>query len=581
MAELTRRGFVTAAGATGLGLLLCTPTASAIDRALRETAKRAVSAAGTTLEAAAMPVTDGPAYTRLTAGPGWGLAVRQDLLPGQDGRDDRRVPLASFVQFTDLHITDAQSPARFEYLHPFASGAHRPHETLGPVATRSLVQRVNGLPGGPFTGRPFDFMMTTGDNTDNHELAELDWFLGLLSGGTITPNTGDPSRYEGVQDSGSPMYWNPAEALADEYTKKGFPQIPGLLDAAIAQFTSPGLDIPWYCTFGNHDNTPIGTLPANLPGIENWYTGSVKIIGKDEATSKRLASILDTPGASIPLDELFGDTGTIRDVTPDDRRAPFDTGEFVRAHLDPANTGPGPVGHGFTDANADGRDVYYTFSIAPGITGISLDTTTLAGFAEGSIGLGQFSWVEKTLQAASSTYYDFWGNKVTQDVTDELFVLFSHHSSGTMTSILPDSRHPLEPRLNGGTFVDMLARFPNVLAWVNGHTHRNEIIPHPGVTPERGFWEINTASHVDFPQHARIIEVADNADGTLSLFTTLIESDAPYAAAYDDTTPQALASLYRELSYNDIHADLGQVGADVDRNTELIVANPVGAALRH
>ena len=35
-----------------------------------------------------------------------------------------------------------------------------------------------------------------------------------------------------------------------------------------------------------------------------------------------------------------------------------------------------------------------------------------------------------------------------------------------------------------------------------------------------GFWQINTASHADFPQQSREIEVMDNRDGTLSLFTT-------------------------------------------------------------
>jgi hypothetical protein len=72
-----------------------------------------------------------------------------------------------------------------------------------------------------------------------------------------------------------------------------------------------------------------------------------------------------------------------------------------------------------------------------------------------------------------------------------------------------------------------------------------------------------------------VIEVADNADGTLSLFTTLIESDAAYTADYDDTSAQALASLYRELSYNDLHADLARVGAEADRNTELLLVNPL------
>ena len=578
MAELTRRGFVRRAGQAsglGLGLLLCTPTANALDRALRRTAARSVSPAGTTLEAVATAVTPGTRYSRLTAGPGWPLVVRPDLATPGAGRDDRRTALASFVQFTDLHITDAESPARFEYLHPYIASAHRPQEVLGTVATNALVKRVNAVRTGPFTGRPFDFMVTTGDNTDNHERLELDWFLGVLNGGTITPNSGDPSRYEGVQDSGSAAYWNPGTPLADAYTKKGFPQLPELLGAAIGTFTATGLDIPWFCTFGNHDDSVVGTIPEGIPGMDAFYTGKYKVIGKDERTTGKIAAAVKTPGATVPLTELFGGTGTIREVTPDTRRKPFSTAEFVLAHLDPANTGPGPHGHGFTDANADGRNVYYTFQIAPGITGISLDTTTLGGFADGSIGLGQFTWVEKTLQRNSSTYFNFFGQKVTQQVTDELFILFSHHTSGTMGNPLPDSRHPLDPRLNGDTFVGLLNRFPNVLAWVNGHTHQNKITPHAGKTPEQGFWEINTASHVDFPQHARIIEVADNADGTLSLFTTLVEADSPYAVSYGDQSTQALASLYRELSNNDIHVNLGRLGAGPDRNTELVLPHPL------
>src|SRR5699024_10749873 len=144
--------------------------------------------------------------------------------------------------------------------------------------------------------------------------------------------------------------------------------------------------------------------------------------------SQAMAAALETPGASIPVTELFGGGGFVREVTPDERRAPFSMAEFVRAHLDPANTGPGPRGHGFGSDHADGQEVYYTFPIADGITGISLDTTNLAGWADGSIGLGQYRWVERVLRAASSTYYTLWGNRVTQDSGDELFVLFSHHT---------------------------------------------------------------------------------------------------------------------------------------------------------
>ncbi|NYI89278.1 metallophosphoesterase (TIGR03767 family) [Amycolatopsis endophytica] len=569
---LSRRSVLTAAGVAGLGVAVGTPSAEAIDRALRETTKRAVTPAGTTLESVATPVDGTAAYTRLTVGPGWPLVAREDLVAARGGRDDRRVALTSFVQFTDLHITDSESPARFEYLHPLIGSAHRPQETLGPVATAALVDRVNSVRRGPFTGRPFDFVMTTGDNTDNHEQLELAWFLGVLNGGEVTPNSGDPNAHEGVQASGHPLYWNPDRRLDGDWS--AFPVIPGILTAGTRPFTSAGLDVPWYCTFGNHDDSIAGSLP-DLPGMEHWYTGRYKVIGKDSQTTVKLARAVRTPGASVPASELFGGSGTIREITPDERRRPFTTAGFVQAHLDPANTGPGPEGHGFTGSNADGVDVYYTFRIAPGVTGISLDTTTLAGFADGSIGLGQYLWVEQTLKRGSSVYYDFWGNRVTHSVTDELFVLFSHHTSDTMGNVLPDARHPLEPRLAGDAFVALLHRFPNVLAWVNGHTHSNKITARPGATPGQGFWEINTASHVDFPQHARVIEVADNADGTLSLFTTLIEARAPYSAGYGDTSPTALASLYRELSFNDLHADPGHVGSAGDHNTELLIAHPL------
>ena len=89
------------------------------------------------------------------------------------------------------------------------------------------------------------------------------------------------------------------------------------------------------------------------------------------------------------------------------------------------------------------------------------------------------------------------------------------------------------------------------VAWVNGHCHRNRITPRRHVESRRSFWEINTASHIDAPQQARVIEVASNGDGTLSLFTTMIDADSPARAPRTDLSPVGLASLYRELAFND------------------------------
>ena len=76
---------------------------------------------------------------------------------------------------------------------------------------------------------------------------------------------------------------------------------------------------------------------------------------------------------------------------------------------------------------------------------------------------------------------------------------------------------------------DLFLKYPNVVAYVAGHTHDNRVdLFRKG---RSGFWQINTASHVDWPQQSRLIEVMDNRDGTLSLFTTLLDHAAPIARA--------------------------------------------------
>ncbi|TWP46007.1 TIGR03767 family metallophosphoesterase [Lentzea tibetensis] len=506
------------------------------------------STTGTTLDRAATPI-GATGYRRLTAGPGWPLVLREDLATAKPGRENRRTALACFVQFSDMHICDAQSPMRFEYVHPvIGSGAHRPQETLTAIGSTALVRKVNSLEKGPYTGRKFDFVMTTGDNTDNHETVELEWFLQVLNGGTITPNTGDLARFEGVQNANLQQYWQPHTSASDDYKVKGFPAIPGLLDAAIRPFTSPGLDVPWYCTVGNHDDSVVGALPDGL--LDGVYTGRRKVVGFGSAVeTRKVAAALTDPKYVTEALALLTTKGVVRTVTPDARRVPFTPGEFVRAHLDPRNTGPGPAGHGFTTDNADGKDVYYAFRIADGVTGISLDTTTLGGFADGSIGWHQYRWLEDVLRRGG----------------DQRFIVFSHHTSRSMGNVLPDRRRPLDPRLTGDALVRLLRKYPRVVAWVNGHTHRNEITAHGS------FWEINTAAHVDYPQHARIIEIVDNGDGTLSLFTTLIEPEAPYQAGYDDLSESGLAAHYRELMHNDVHLNPARLGKPADRNTELVL----------
>ncbi|OEJ26865.1 metallophosphoesterase [Streptomyces agglomeratus] len=563
-AALDRRSFLAATGAVGVS--------AGIGLALRpDTHARTVAAAGppgaapaapaapgaspaapprvpvpgwfpTTLRTVATPRGSASGYRRLGPGPGWKRVIRTQLAAARSGRAERRTALASFVQLTDLHLTDVQHPVRTEYLRAQAAGAWRPQEALTVHGAISLVERVNALRGGPVTGADLGFVMTTGDNTDNNCKAELDWFLRTMSGGRITPDTGDPARYEGVQDSGLPLYWHPDAALRDADKQRGFPRLEGYLAAARRPVTSPGLRLPWYSTVGNHDDLPSGCF-ANGNGsgyLAEFAVGGRKLLSLPVGEARALEAVLrkgTDPRGGYFTDLLRRETRRMRRVTPDASRAPFTPREYVEAHLDPAYAGAGPAGHGYTRENADTGNLHYSFRISDGVLGISLDTTDKGGHFAGSIGRAQLDWLKRTLLAHR----------------DDHVIVFSHHNSWTFDDG------------GGEKLVALLKRNRNVVAWINGHSHRNEILAHGG------FWEISTASHVEFPQLARIVELTDNHDGTLSLFTTLIESATPHRTDYDDLSQTGLAALYRELSLNAPGARQNLAGPPEARNTELLL----------
>ncbi|MER6842844.1 TIGR03767 family metallophosphoesterase [Streptomyces platensis] len=569
-ATLDRRTFLAATGAvgaaTGLGLAFGPeraaqaatvspgPAPAAPVPVEAPAVPRVPYTRGTTLGSVSAPRGSG-GYRRLGDGPAWNRVVRSELGTAHGGRDGRRTALASLVQFTDLHLVDVQSPLRYEYLRAETASAWRPQEALSVAGVVSLIERVNALPGGPATGAPLSFVMTTGDNTDNNSKLELEWYLTAMSGGKITPNSGDRRRYEGVQDSGLKLYWQPDSAVRDADKQLGFPRLDGFLEAAIRTVHSPGLRLPWYSTVGNHDSLPGGCYAPGDPFWTQIATGERKLESLPAAEAakvwKAVKEGLDPKGEDFKR-LLTSHAKQSRRVTPDERRAPFTRTEYLRAHLDPAHTGPGPHGHGYTAAHLDGNRLYYSFRISDDVLGISLDTTDPGGHYTGSVGDAQLRWLERTLKDNEK------GEKAH-------VLVFSHHTSKTMNNTRPDPARPQEKRHTGAELVEVLAAHPGVVGWINGHSHKNEIIAHDG------FWEISTASHIDFPQLARVIELVDNHDGTLSLFTTLVESAAPHRTDFSDLSQTGLAALYRELSFNAPQARTDLAGTAGDRNVELLL----------
>ncbi|MGR3937983.1 TIGR03767 family metallophosphoesterase [Streptomyces sp. BRA346] len=568
VAALDRRTFLTAAAATGAtaGLGIAFGPGSGSARASQPATARTVgrrvaqapaapSNAGTTLETFSAPISGTEGYRRLGDGPAWDRRIRTDITGAKAGREDRRTALASFVQLTDMHLSDVQHPLRYEFLRSGRTGAWRPHEALTVVGLASLIERVNGLRGGPATGAPLSFVMTTGDNTDNNAKIELDWFLTAMNGGRITPNTGDPRHYEGVQNSGLKEFWHPEQALRDSDKQLGFPRIEGFLDAALRTVNSPGLRLPWYSTIGNHDDLAGGVYSFGGDYLADIATGKRKLqlIPGDEAAAiyKGQRKGADPKGTDMKA-VVEAHAKEMRTVTPDERRAPFTQREYLAAHLDPLAAGPGPVGHGYTKDNLEEGTLYYSFRISENVIGISLDTTDPGGHYTGSIGTAQLKWLERTLK----------------EHKDDYVIVYSHHYSDSMDNMNADPSRPDEARHGGDEVVSLFQANPHVLAWINGHSHQNEITPHDT------FWEITTASHIDFPQLARVVEVVDNHDGTLSLFTTLIEAAAPRRTDFEDLSQTGLAALYRELAFNAPGASETLAGDPDDRNTELLLRKP-------
>jgi len=122
-----------------------------------------------------------------------------------------------------------------------------------------------------------------------------------------------------------------------------------------------------------------------------------------------------------------------------------------------------------------------------------------------------------------------------------------------------------------------------VIAYVAGHTHENNI--EPFTRPGGGvWWGIETSATADWPVQHRLVEVMDNRDGTLSIFGTVLDhaadAQAPAPGSAQAFNEEMLASIGRELSYNDPQAGRGSgEGTAEDQNVELLVEDPRTADL--
>ena len=509
-------------------------------------------------------------YRTLLAGAGEDFIPRFDLLGREAAaaRTTARRSLYYFAHLSDIHVIDAQTPARMDAIQSLApklfTDACRPQDALTVHVLASMVDSVAASQTSAVTGAPLASALSTGDSADNLSQLETRWYIDILDGKEVLANSGAAGVYEGPQVWSEATYaYHPEDPAGDVFGPLGYPTVPGMLTAAVSNpVQSQGLPVPWYAVYGNHDATFMGTFRPD-PALFAWAVGDRKAVtGEALAVNWLQGYASDLSAAQMAANAIRQQLGLLpglKTVTPDPARKLLERTDFMQAHLDSPAV-PGPVGHGWTQANIDTGQTWWSADLTPYLRVFGLDTCNMASGADGAVPEDQFTWLEAQLAQC--------------ETEGKLAMVCSHHNSLT----IENDAKPVwggQRLVHAEEFIAMLVRYPVCIAWLNGHTHVNTIKAHPRQGGVGGFWEITTASCIDFPQQQQLVDVVDNRDGTMSIFVIALDHAAPPTWTQGDLSQTGLASLSRELAANSpLSKPALLAGSALDRNVELLMPAP-------
>jgi metallophosphoesterase (TIGR03768 family) len=451
-------------------------------------------------------------------GGGLGYQKRLDLMPAAYTNTSvtNTARLLNFFAMADVHITDKETPAQAIYAG-YKGGNPSAYSPVMLSTTQVLdaaVQTVNAL----HQQKPFDFGIFLGDAINTNQYNELRWYIDVLDGKTIKPDSG-------ARDDPVP---GPHNDYQDEYKAAG-------LDKTIK----------WYQTLGNHDQFWLGT---NVPNdyLKQTQIGEY-ILNQGNNFTDPL--VLDSRGfymgsidGRTPYGDIIG-AGPVGDFkTPpkvpaaDPDRRSLSRAEWMDEFF---TTTSSPKGHGFNQSDVPTGFASYSFepkSDIP-IRIIVLDDTqkdtdpNVGPYMYASLDNARYDWLVQELDKGQEE--------------GKLMIIAAHipirdelpNTSKLWSSISPVSEQKLITKLH---------TYPNLILWISGHVHKNTVTalksPDPG-RPELGFWEIETASLRDFPQQFRTFEIARNSDNTVSIFTTDVDPAVKDGSPVEKSRSYAIASL--------------------------------------
>ena len=456
---------------------------------------------------------------------GYGL---WQYVPGTDnGRDASIMPagysvssvtnaasLLSFFTIADTHVYDKESPSQpFDLLMKDVEATFNglPGITFTMLYTTHIldaaIQTVNAL----HQQKPFDCGIFLGDACNNSQYNEARWCIDVIDGKFITPSSGAHAG------AGTIDYQMPYQAAGLDKT------------------------IPWYQTKGSHDNFWFGSnlvngyLGQNYVGADLLELGDV-LIDPGNGFNER-TYYMGTVDGTTPCGNIIGagpvSATTAVEVVADPNRYSLNMKNWMSQFFD---TSSNPVGHGFTQTSIDNDFASYTFDPKPNIPirVIMLDDTqsendpNLPNYGNGSLDQARYNWLITQLDEGQSE--------------GMLMIIATHVPIGVLpfgcgktgswgpTSYVTDT-----------ALIATLQTYPNLILWLAGHQHNNQVTPFPSPDPnhpELGFREVQTASLRDFPQQFRTFDIVRNTDNTISIIITDVDP------AVTDGTPAAMSRLY-------------------------------------
>lgn len=482
-------------------------------------------------------------YGRWHYGPGVPSQKRLDLMPSEYNYASvtQASKLLRFFTITDIHITDKESPAQAMVFAPIAGqfgiSLYSPLMLYTTQVLDATVKTINGL----HKQNPFDLGLALGDMANSTQYNELRWFIDVMDGQTITPSSG-------VQKPGTNNHYQ------DTYKAVG-------LD----------LSIPWYATIGNHDHFWLGSKVINTKIKNVLIGGSILQLGNiftdpnalNENTYSTGTIDGSTQYGTIIGSGVVASMGAIPTVSPDPNRHALTISNWVTEF---STTTTLPRGHGFVQSDPENvLGTCYSFMPKSNIPLkiIVLDDTqdaTEAPYEEGIYGHGEltadrYNWLMTQLQAG-------------QDA-NQLMIISAHVPIGVVAQGSPMDWKPVLPGYSSeNNLISQLKSFPNLILWVSGHRHLNNVTAFPSTDPahpENSFWEVETKSLREFPEQFRTFDIVRNSDNTISIITTDVDADM------EDGSLAAIGRTYA-IASNQIYGLVGQPleTGSVSYNAELI-----------